>query len=427
MKPTKTNHNQGQLFEQRLSDMLNPNHELCILAGLIKWDEMDEKFSLLFTAEEGSPAKPVRLMVGIMLLQNMYKLSDEAVVERWVENPYWQLFCGYDFLQWRFPIHPTSLTRWRKRMGADALEKVLCFLIDTARVSGAVKNSSLKKVIVDTTVMPKAIAHPSDAQLYLKSIKQLVAFAKKEKIALRQTYERLAPRACRNAGRYFHLKKSKLGMKEVKRLKRYCMKVYREILQAATEDPILQKRITPVFFVIGEILIQTTDSKNKVYSLHEPRVECIAKGKANKKYEFGNKASITVTHREGFVIGIQGLHGNPYDGHTLSCALAQAEKLTRQKIEEAFVDKGYKKHGVTNCKVFISGTKKGLTRRNQLDLKRRQAIEPHIGHMKSDGKLGRNFLKGILGDQMHALLCGLGHNMRLLINFIKGKQVLCSG
>ena len=179
--------------------------------------------------------------------------------------------------------------------------------------------------------------------------------------------------------------------------------------------------------MIGEILTQTIDSKEKVYSLHEPRVECIAKGKAHKKYEFGNKASLAVTHREGYVVGVQGLHGNPYDGHTLSAAIAQTEKLTGQRVEEAFVDNGYKGHGVTHCKVFISGMKKSLTYRNRIDLKRRQSIEPHIGHMKSDGKLGRNFLKGILGDQMHALLCGLGHNMRLLVNFIRGQNSLCPG
>lgn len=427
MKPQKTDHRQGRLFQQRLSEQLNPNHELFILAGLIKWEEMDKMFYNLFEAVEGAPAKPVRLMVGIMLLQNMYKLSDEAVIERWVENAYWQFFCGYDYLEWKFPIHPTSLTKWRQRMGPDGLEKVICFLIETARVSGTVKKSSLKKVIVDTSVAPKAIAHPSDAQLYLRSIKQLVAFAKQEKIPLRQTYERLAPRICRRANRLFHSKKSKLALKEVKRLKSYCARVYREVLYAASANQELEKRITPVFFVIGEILTQTADSKEKVYSLHEPKVECIAKGKAHKKYEFGNKVSIAVTHREGFVVGMQGLHGNPYDGHTLPGALAQAERLTAQKIEEAFVDKGYKGHGVLNCKVFISGMVKGLSRRLRSDLKRRQAIEPHIGHMKLDGKLGRNFLKGVLGDQMHAILCGIGHNMRLLANFIKGKQRLCPG
>lgn len=425
MKPKRIDHRQGRLFEQRLSDILNPNHELCILGGLIKWDEMDKAFTGLFQLEEGSPAKPVRLMVGIILLQQMYKLSDEAVVEKWVENPYWQLFCGYDFLQWQFPIHPTTLTKWRQRMGPHGLEKIVTTLISTARSAGALRESSLKKVIIDTTVMPKAIAHPTDAELYLKSLKKLVAFAKKERISLRQTYERLAPKAYRKAVRFFHSKKSKLGFKEVKRVKVYCGRVYREVLHAIAQDPKLQERVTPVFFIIGEILTQTQESQDKVYSLHEPRVECISKGKAHKKYEFGSKASIAITHREGFVIGMQGLHGNPYDGHTLSNAIKQAEKITSKKIEEVFVDKGYKGHGITDCNVIISGSRKELTTRQKKDLKRRQAIEPHIGHMKSDGKLGRNFLKGVLGDELHALLCGIGHNMRLLANFIKGRLSPC--
>lgn len=426
MKPKRTNHRQGRLFEQRLSEILNPNHELCILSALIKWDVMEKEFCSLFEQGEGSPAKPVRLMVGMMILQHMYGLSDEGVVAKWVENPYWQLFCGYDYLQWQFPIHPTTLTRWRQRMGPRGLEKILAILIDTARCSGAVSEASLKKVIVDTTVSPKAIAYPSDAQLYLKSLKRLVAFAKKEGILLRQTYERLAPKACRNAGKLFHSKKSKLAHKEVKKLKNYCGRVYREVLYAVEQDPKLQERVQPVFFVIGEILTQTVNSKEKVYSLHEPRVECIAKGKAHKKYEFGCKTSITITHKEGFVIGMQGLHGNPFDGHTLADALKQAEQITGQKIEQAYVDKGYKGHGVQSCKIEASGSKKKRSSRQLKDLKRRQSIEPHIGHMKSEGKLGRNFLKGLLGDELHALLCGIGHNMRLLANFIKGQASPCA-
>ena len=180
----------------------------------------------------------------------------------------------------------------------------------------------------------------------------------------------------------------------------------------------------PVFFVIGEILTQTTDSKEKVYSLHEPRVECIAKGKAHKKYEFGCKASITITHKEGFVIGMQGLHGNPYDGHTLAGAIKQAEQITGQKIEQVYVDKGYKGHGIKGCEVEASGSRKERSPKQLRDLKRRQAIEPHIGHMKADGKLGRNFLKGLLGDELHVLLCRIGHNMRLLANFIKSQPLL---
>lgn len=425
MKPKRIDHRQGRLFEQRLSEMLNPSHELCILSGLIKWDVMEKEFCNLFDTEDGSPGKPVRLMVGLMILQNMYKLSDDSVVAKWVENPYWQLFCGYDYLQWQFPIHPTTLTKWRQRMGPRGLEKILGILIDTARSAGAVSESSLKKVIVDTTVAPKAITHPSDAQLYLKSIKKLVAFARNEGIPLRQTYERLAPKAYRRAGRLFHAKKAKLAYKEVKKLKVYCGRVYREVLHAVAQNPKLQQRTEPVFFVIGEILTQTPDSKEKVYSVHEPRVECIAKGKAHKKYEFGCKASIAITHKEGFVVGMQGLHGNPYDGHTLALAIKQVEQITGLKVEQAYVDKGYKGHNVSDCKVEMSGSKKQRTGKELKDLKRRQAIEPHIGHMKSDGKLGRNFLKGLLGDEMHALLCGIGHNMRLLANFIKNRRSFC--
>jgi transposase, IS5 family len=425
MKPSQTNHRQGRLFEQRLSELLNPNHELCVLAEIIRWDLLEKEFDSIFIAEEGKPAKPVRLITGIMLLQHMYGLSDEGVVAKWVENPYWQLFCGYDYLQWQFPIHPTTLTKWRQRMGVNGMEKLLCILIDTARVAGAVKESSFKKVIVDTTVAPKAIAFPTDARLYLRSLKRLVSLAKAQGISLRQTYERLGPQIHRRANQLFHSRKHKMAHKEVKRLKGYCGRVFREVLRAIAQDPKLQQRVEPVLFVIGEILIQTNETKEKVYSLHEPRVECIAKGKAHKKYEFGCKASIALTHKEGFVVGAQALHGNPYDGHTLADTLAQVEQITGQKVDQAYVDKGYKGHGVKSCDVRSSGSKRRWNWRQRQDLKRRQAIEPHIGHMKADGKLGRNFLKGLIGDKLHVLLCGVGHNMRLLCNFIKARQHLC--
>lgn len=421
MKPARTNHQQGRLFEQRLSDLLNPNHELCLLAGFIKWDLLEDELGNLFEKEAGTPAKPVRLMVGLMLLQHMYRLSDEGAVNRWVENPYWQLFCGYDYLQWKFPIHPTTLTKWRKRMGANGMERLLSSIIDAAQSIGAVNEASFKKVIVDTTVAPKAIAYPTDAKLYLKSMRQLVRFAKMEGISLRQTYERLGPKAYTRASRLFHSKKNKKALREVRKLKTYCGRLFREVLRAVGQNPQLQKRVEPVLFVIGQILLQDQEGYDKVYSLHEPHVECISKGKAHKKYEFGCKASITVTHREGLVIGMQALHGNPYDGHTLAGALEQAERLSDRKIEEAYVDKGYKGHGVTTWDIRLSGSKRSWTFRELKDLKRRQAIEPHIGHMKSDGKLGRNFLKGMLGDLVHVLLCGIGHNMRYLCNFFRSQ------
>lgn len=420
MKPSRTNHRQGRLFEQRLSDQLNPNHELCLLASMIKWDILETEFSSLFDDEDGRQGKPVRLITGLMILQHVYSLSDERVVSGWVENPYWQLFCGYDYLQWQFPIHPTTLTKWRKRMGEGGAEKILSLIIKTARIAGAVKNLSFRKVIVDTTVACKAVAYPTDATLYLNSLKKLVAFARSEKIVLRQTYERLGPRVHRRANQLFHSRRHKQALKEVKKLKGYCGRVFREILSACEQEPGLQKRVKPIFFIVAQILLYGQEEGiEKVYSLHEPHVECIAKGKAHKKYEFGCKASFVVTHREGLVIGAQALHGNPYDGHTLKQALTQAEQISHQKIDQAYVDRGYKGHGVTDCAVKCSGTKRRLNWRQWRDMKRRQAIEPHIGHMKSDGKLSRNHLHGVLGDKLHVLLCAIGHNVRLICNYLR--------
>jgi IS5 family transposase len=424
MLPKRTNHRQGRLFEQRLSELLNPHNELALLASYIKWSALEKEFAPFFDKEDGKPAKPVRLITGIMILQHMYKLSDEAVIARWVENPYWQLFCGYDYLQWEFPLHPTTLTKWRQRLGEDGLSKVLCIVIETARSMGAITASSCKKVIVDTTVAPKAIAYPTDAKSYLSSLKELVGFAKAENIHLRQTYERLAPKAYRRANRLFHARKHKMAHKEIQKLKRYCCRVFREVLRASVENPELEKRIKPVFFVIGQILMQEEEGMEKIYSLHEPEVECIAKGKVHKKYEFGCKASFVVTHKEGFILGSKALHGNPFDGHTLKEAIEQAEGLSGTRIDKVFVDKGYRGHGVTTCQVISSYSKRKLNWRQMKDLKRRQAIEPHIGHMKSDGKLGRNHLAGVLGDKLHVLLCGIGHNIRLLCNFLKAEAYL---
>lgn len=421
MLPKRTNHRQGRLFEQRLSDQLNPKNELALLASYIKWEALEKEFAPFFDNDDGKPAKPVRLITGLMILQHMYKLSDEAVVARWVENPYWQLFCGYDYLQWEFPLHPTTLTKWRQRLGEDGLSKVLCIVIETARSMGAINVSSCKKVIVDTTVAPKAVAYPTDAKHYLSSLKKLVEFAKSEKIHLRQTYERLAPKIYRRANSLFHARKHKMAHKEVQKLKTYCGRVFRAILRASAENLELEKRIKPVFFVIGQILMGGTDGIDKVYSLHEPDVECIAKGKVHKKYEFGCKASFVVTHKEGFILGSKALHGNPFDGHTLKEAIDQAEQLSGTKISQVYVDKGYRGHGVTDCQVISSNSKRKLNWRQRRALKRRQSIEPHIGHMKTDGKLARNHLGKILGDQVHVLLCGIGHNIRMLCNFLRAQ------
>lgn len=414
MKPKPIDHAQGRLFQQRLSSQLNPSHELYQLSKLIEWNSLEEKFSDLFVEKIGAPAKPARLVIGIIMLQQMNGYSDEGAIEEWVENPYWQFFCGYDYLQWEKPIDPSSLSRWRSRFGKDGIEKILQATIRAAVKSGAVSTRSLSRVIADTTVMEKNIAFPTDAKLYYNGITTLVRMAKNQNIDLRQTYTFLSKKALRKSAQYAHARQMKRAEKERKKLKTYLGRVYRDITVKLIDLPLLIVMFDPIFKIIEKVLSQTRESKEKIYSIHEPYVECISKGKAYKKYEFGCKVSLVISHKDGLALSVQALHGNPYDGHTLKEALKDSEKLSGVNITEAFVDKGYKGHNVEGVEVYISGKRKGVTAWLHKKIKRRQAIEPQIGHMKNEGKLGRNFLKGRFGDLLNAGLCGVGHNLKLI-------------
>jgi transposase, IS5 family len=182
----------------------------------------------------------------------------------------------------------------------------------------------------------------------------------------------------------------------------------------------LQKQFAELFMKTEKLLTQQRDDKNKLYSLHAPEVECIGKGKAHKKYEFGVKASIAITHKSNFVVGIKALPGNPYDGHTLKEALNQVENLTGIRPSEGYVDLGYRKHAETETNIHIARTKVAhRTYALRKDMRRRNAIEPVIGHLKSDGHLGRNYLKGSAGDKINALFSGIGHNLRLILRKLR--------
>lgn len=270
MKPKKTNHSQSLLFQPRLSRELNPNHELCILSKIVDWTSFEQEFTELFSEKRGAPGRPVRLVVGLLMLENMYGISDEEVVQMWVENPYWQFFCGYDYLQWKFPINPSSLTRWRKRLGSEGMEKILSSTIIAAIEVGASKRSSFKKVIVDTTVMPKNITYPTDSKLYYRGIQTVVRMAKRHNIELRQTYTFLSKRALRKANCYAHARQMKRAKKERKRLKTYLGRVFRDIERQMSSNNVLKSIFNPVLKVIKEILTQEKNSKNKIYSIHEP-------------------------------------------------------------------------------------------------------------------------------------------------------------
>lgn len=438
MKAPSIDNRQNDLFRGRLSNELNPKNELLILSRMIPWQKLEAEFADLYQSDArsgGQPPKPIRLMIGLLLLQHLHHLSDEQVVRNWVENPYWQHFCGYDFLQWEFPINPSSLTRFRQRLGSIRLEKILSLTVSVAVKSEAVKVKDLKKVIVDTTVMPKNIEFPTDSKLYNKARIRLVKLANKHGIALRQNYNLIAKTLLRKISGYLHAKQMKRARKTIKHLRTIVSRVVRDVerkIQISgkiNSDQKIRENLAEVFSPIldqtKQILAQERNSKNKIYSLHEPHVACISKGKAHKRYEFGCKVSLAVTNKQGLVVSSEALPGNPYDGHTLNQTLESAEKITGVKIDSASVDRGYKGHGIesdplrNHTKVFISGQRRGITNSIKQQLKRRSAIEPMIGHMKEDGKLGLCRLKGIIGDKLNAILSGVGHNLRLILNHIR--------
>ena len=338
----------------------------------------------------------------------------------WVENPYWQYFCGETYFQHVPPIDPSSLTRCRQRIGESGCEKILQVTVRAGVASRTVKAADFRRVSVDTTVQEKAVSYPTDSKLLNRSRERLVRCCRKTGVRLRQSYARKGPRTLQQANRYGHARQYRRLRREVKRLRTYLGRVVRDIERKTADKPAQQAVFAEELALARRLLAQKKDDKHKLYSVHAPEVECISKGKVHKRYEFGVKASIATTNRSNFVVGGMAVPGNPYDGHTLKTALAQVRRVTGTRIEEAFVDKGYRGHEEVETPVYISGQKRGIkTQRLKRSLKRRQAIEPVIGHMKADGLLGRNFLKRTEGDQVNVLLSCAGHNLRLILNRLR--------
>lgn len=407
------------LFRARLCSIINPRHELVRLAHLIDWRMFETAFGPLY-AEFGRPGLPTRLMVGLHLLKHVFNLSDEAVCARWVENPYYQHFCGFDYFQHELPADRSSMTRWRERIGRGGMEVLLKATIEAGLDGGVVAPKELERVTVDTTVQPKAVAHPSDARLYHRGREIVVRLAAKHGLVLRQSYARLGKRALRKAGAYLHARQNNRAKREIKRLKTFLGRVARDIRRKLAGNPTLAPRFARVLALVDRLLAQQRHDTGKLYSLHATEVECLAKGKTHKKYEFGVKVSVAVTNRGGFVLGMMALPGNPYDGHTLEAATRQVERLTGTPIARLYVDRGYRGHNDRQKdRVFLSGQRRGLTPTIRKELRRRSAIEPAIGHMKSDGRLGRNYLLGTLGDEINAILAGVGYNLRLILNWLR--------
>jgi IS5 family transposase len=360
------------------------------------------------------------LIAGLHYLKHTYGLSDEQVVQRWSENPYWQYFCGETYFQHELPLNPSSLTRWRQRLGDTGMESLLGATIDAAIESKAVTLRDLKRVTVDTTVQEKAIAFPTDSKLYNRARERLVRLAKAHGVPLRQSYVRLGPRLLFKNNRYGYARQTRRMRRTTSKLKTVLGRVVRDIERKLANQPEQVRATFAEPLALSKRLIaQQRQDKNKLYAMHAPEVECIAKGKVPKRYEFGVKVSIATTNRCNLVVGAQSMPGNPHDGHTLKQALQQVERLTGQRPERCYVDLGYRGHDVNDVTVFKARQKHDVTTSIRRELKRRNAIEPIIGHMKSDGLLHRNYLKGVQGDALNVILCGAGQNLRLILRHLR--------
>ncbi len=414
------------LFRSRLDQVINMDHALVKLARTIDWRFLEEKFGAVYADGTGRPPLPTRLMAGLAILKHTYNLSDEVVCEQWIENPYYQYFCGEEFFQHRLPLDRSSMTNWRNRMGEERLQALLQESLAVATRTGAMKAGDLARVIVDTTVQPKNITFPTDAKLLNRAREKLVKLAKKLGVDLRQSYTRVGKFALIQHQRYAHAKQFKRANRALRKLKTYLGRVIRDIARKIDGDPGLETKFAWLLSLARRVRAQERGQRGpKVYSLHAPEVECIGKGKPHKPYEFGVKVSVTTTlkHSKGgqFVVHAQALPGNPYDGHTLAAVIPAIEQLVGNTIERAHTDAGYRGHNAPSeykFKVYTSRQKRRVTPAIKREMKRRAAVEPVIGHTKEEHRMGRNYLAGRHGDANNAVLAAAGYNFRRLIRWL---------
>ena len=427
MRPRAQSRGQDDLFRSRLDQIIDMRHELVRLGGLVDWRVIGDKLGEVYSDGPGQPPLPTRLMAGLAILKHTFNLSDEELVARWVENPYFQHFCGEEHFRHTAPFDRSSMTRWRQRMGEERLEVLLQESLAVAVKTEAIEVKDLSKVIVDTTVQEKAITFPTDAKLLNRARVMLVKLAKAHGLVLRQGYPKVGKLALIKYQRYAHAKQWNRARRELRRLKTILGRVIRDVERQVHASPSLEMIFRPKLFLAGRVHAQKRGQRGpKVYSIHAPEVECIGKGKAHKPYEFGVKVSVatTVARSRGgqFVLAAKALPGNPYDGHTLSTVIPHVQAIVGNEIKRIIADKGYRGHNAPkphNMRVYITEQKRGVTKAIKRELRRRAAVEPVIGHMKNDHRMDRNYLIGSHGDAANAVLAAVGYNFRRLAAWLR--------
>src|SRR6266516_915477 len=415
------------LFRSRLDQIIDLKHPMVTLARTVDWGFLEGRFGEVYTDDPGHPPLPTRLMAGLAILKHSYDLSDEVLCERWVENPYYQFLCGEEFFQHRLVFDRSSLTRWRSRMGEERLAALIQESLSVATRTKAIKPSELSRVIVDTTAQPKNVTIPTDAKLLNRAREMLVRLAQLTGVGLRQSYARVGKFALIQHQRYAHAKQFKRANRMLKKLRTYLGRIIRDIGRKIEHNEALEVKFTSLLALARRVREQQQRQRGpKVYSLHAPEVECIGKGKAHRPYEFGVKVSVATTlkHCKGgqFVTHVKALPGNPYDGHTLATVIPDMEALVGNTIERVLTDKGYRGHNAPpdhKFRVFLSGQKRRVTPSIKRELRRRSAVEPVIGHLKAEHRMGRNYLWFRRGDAANAVLAAAGYNFRRLIRWLR--------
>jgi transposase, IS5 family len=417
---------QRDLFRARLDQIVALDHPLVKLGRAIDWSFLEERCGAVYTDEPGRPPLPTRLMAGLAILKHMHDRSDEVLCERWIETPCWQLFCGEEFFQHTPPFDRSSLTRWRQRMGEERLIALIQESLAVATRTGAAKPADFQQVIVDTTVQEKAITFPTDAKLMHRARERLVRLAQKHGVMLRQSYVRVGKVALIQHQRYAHAKQFKRANKALRRVRTLLGRTIRDIGRKIASRPELADVFARPLSLARRVKDQRQRERGrKVYSLHAPEVECIGKGKAHRPYEFGVKVSVAtpLNRRKGgqFVAHVKALPGNPYDGHTLATVIPEIQARIGAGLDRIVTDAGYKGHNAPQqerFKVYVAGQKRGLSPAIKRAFRRRSAVEPVIGHLKNEHRMGRNHLAHSAGDAINAVLAAASYNFRLLLRWL---------